>query len=105
MLRAGRLDRRIVIQVATKTRGAAGGESKSWATLATVWAEYKPVRGTEEFRGVERYSEVEVKFLIRHRSDVTPQNRITYGGKTYDIVEVLPVGRNEALEILAKAAA
>ena len=105
MLRAGRLDRRIIIQVATKSTGTAGGESRSWGTLATVWAEYKPVRGSESFVGVEHYAEAEVRFTIRYRNDVTPDNRITYDGKTYDIVAVLQIGRKEALDILAKAAA
>ena len=106
---AGRRDRRIILQVCTETQDSEGFPVKSWATLATVWAAVKFVRGDEKFLNSEKYAEVEVLFTITWRSDVTPKNRISHDGRTWEIMGVVPVefqGKRKAeLEIRAKARA
>lgn len=97
-MEAGKLDRRITIQQATVTRGAGGGETRSWTTLATVWANVRPMSGREFVAGqrtgggttTQQLGEVTTTFQIRYRSDVVEKMRISYDSKTYNIRAVLP---------------
>ena len=102
-MRAGELDRRIVIQQNTPTRNAAGEEVDSWGTLATVWARVSPKRGREFFDARAVQAEAPAMFRIRYRADVTNAMRISYGGNFYDIHSVEEVGRQVATEIFAAA--
>ena len=88
-MEAGKLDRRITIQQATVTRGAGGGETRTWANLATVWANVRPMSG-REFTAGQQLGEVTTTFQIRYRSDVVEKMRVSYDSKTYNIRAVLP---------------
>ena len=104
-MRAGRLDRRIEIQVNSPTLNGVGEEIENWNTLYNLWAEVIPVRGTERYASDQDAAVIEEKFKIRYVTGVTPLNRILYNGKTYDIKGVLELGRREGLELHAKARA
>lgn len=99
-MRAGRMDRRIVLQSVSRTQDAAGEPIETWAALATVWADVSPIRGNERFVDNQEKAERTTRFRIRHRSDITADNRISYGGNIYDIEAVMELGREEGLEIL-----
>ena len=102
-MRAGQIDRRIVIERNTTTDDSLGEPIDSWATLATVWAEVREPRGREFFAGGQRVAEVDTVFIIRHRTDVTAKDRINYDSKLYDIQFIGEIGRTVGLEIMAKA--
>jgi len=102
-MRAGRLDRRIVIQKDTPTRSATGAEKQAWSTLATVWAEKRHVAGGETFRGVQVVAKATLAFVIRHRTDVTTKMRVSYDGELYDIHRIDELGRRDGLIIQASA--
>jgi len=105
-MRAGRLDRRIIIQENTPTQNGVGSEVDSWSDLYVVWAEVIPVRGTERYAGSQDAAVIEEKFKIRYLKGITPKNRILYNGRIYDIKGApLEIGRREGLEIQAKARA
>lgn len=101
-MRAGRLDRRIIIEQNTPTLNSHGDEVDSWATLATVWAEFVPLRGAEKFQSEQTLAQADYRFRIRHRTDVTPKERIKLNGDIYDITAVLEIRRKQGTEILAK---
>jgi len=84
----GRLDRLIVIEQSTPAQDAAGQPIKSWAALATVWAEVIPVGGREVFEARQFGAETVAKFRIRYRGDVTRKMRVVYDGDEYDIAGV-----------------
>ena len=102
-MRAGQLDRRIVIERNTPATDSLGEPIDSWATLATVWAEVREPRGREFFAGEQRVAEIDTVFIIRHRTDVTPRDRINYNANLYDIQFIGEIGRRVGLEIMAKA--
>lgn len=106
-MRAGKLDRRIVIESFTTSQNGYGELIKSWSTLATVWAEVNPKSGREFFASNQRIAEFETVFRIRYRSDITinEKYRISYGGKYYDIKHIAEVGRREGLDLLAQVEA
>lgn len=110
-MRAGKLDRQIVLQRVTEAPdgGGYGEPVKTWATLATVWAWLETLTGRESYgAGQERVSWADVRFTIRARADlaITTKDRVSYGGKTYDILAVqenTTEPRNWVTELLCKA--
>lgn len=105
-MRAGELDRSIVIQAATTTQNAFGEPVETWVkihTADTLPAKVVPTRGSERFTAQQVVGESVVTFRIRWRDDVTTLNRIVYDGRDWDITDVRPLGRREGLEIDATA--
>lgn len=100
-----KLDRRITIQRPVANQNAFGEPIITWTDVDAIWAEKRDMRGMERFAAQQVMAEVDAKFVIRYRSDVTPLNRIVFDGRNYDIASVLELGRREALEILAVARA
>ena len=104
---AGAMDRSIRLQQATETRDSRGGVLKVWpdATLTSVprnvevWAKVQPVRTDETFASAQLRGVELCDFGVRYRCDVTTAWRIVYGGKTYDILSIVEVGRREGLTL------
>ena len=114
-MRAGLLDRKITIQRVQVDRSPSGDVLETWWDLATRWAEYKPVVGTERAGGVQPGAEQQVEFRVRWDQglvDVSPLDRVAYPASAatnsptqikyiYDIVAVHEMGRQEGLRIVA----
>lgn len=104
-MRAGSLDRRIVIQRFTETRDEYNDPVPSWTTLATVWASYEPLSDGEVYRAGETMAEASARFVVRYSSTLAglnPKDRLTFDGDTWQILRVKEVGRRQGWEITAK---
>jgi len=86
--RAGALRESVTIEAYTDTE-TPHGRSNSWATLATVRARVRPLSAGEQYeaRKANRRSAYEV--VIRHRADVTTDDRIVWGAFTLSITGVM----------------
>lgn len=111
-MKAGRLDRSIVIQKKTAvSQDGYGGEVESWGKIHSapyLSAGKTPLGGSERFTADQLIGKETATFQIRFRADVTVTNRILYpisSGKVWDIISVQEVGRREALKIDAVARA
>jgi len=107
-LAAGDLDRRIIIQRATVTKGTHNADVETWIVLARVWAGKKDVSDRERVAAAEVAAEITTRFVIRWSSvveDVGPRDRVVYDGRIYDISAVKEIGRRDGLEISAAARA
>lgn len=107
-LSAGKMDRKIVLQRFTETRDAYNEPVLTWATLATRAASYEPLSDGEWFRASETAANASARFVIRYSAavaDLSPLDRLTFEGLTYEIVNVKQVGRREGIEITAGARA
>lgn len=93
------MNQRVVLLSKGASRDAIGGETVTWTEAATVWAEAKPIRGQEFIALQEAQSELQVRFTIRYRSDVTADWRLQWREQTYEIVGE-PVDVNAARETL-----
>lgn len=100
MISAGQLDQRVTLQSKSVTRGSNGEEVVTWAEVATVWAQVQQLRGKEFFAGAQMQQEVDVRVRLRYRSGVTRDQRLQWNGAPLDIVTVIVLGRNEALELM-----
>jgi SPP1 family predicted phage head-tail adaptor len=101
-MRSYQMDRRIVIETPTETQDSTGAAVATWTTLATVWAEVRPMTGKETFTADQVLGDATSIFIIRYRSDITDKMRISYGGNYYDIRYAREIGRREGLEITAQ---
>lgn len=101
-MRAGPLDRRIVIQSRTMTQNASGAMVESWGTFATVWAQKTDLRGDEFFAARGTHAEVTTRFRIRNLGGLKHEMRISHDGNTYDILGIAELGRGDGFEIMAR---
>ncbi|MFN0133424.1 MAG: phage head closure protein [Phycisphaerales bacterium] len=99
-MKAGELDKRILIQRRVPVRNAHGEEIEGWVDVATVWAGFKRVSGGEDFEAEQRTNKQQVQFKIRYRPGLDPTMTLVYDGERYQIEDVgEPEGsrRREAL--------
>jgi SPP1 family predicted phage head-tail adaptor len=104
-MRAGKLDREIVIQTySTAGVDAYGTPTEGWIELATVRAGVVQ-SGTEEFlRAYGENSEMAIFFRTRFLDGVTTKHRVEYNGSYFNIREVKEIGRRKVLELRCEAA-
>lgn len=81
------LNRRVELQRATIQRDSYGGEVKTWATLATVWARVEVTGVSENFdNDANRAVPIRnAKMEIRYRRDLRETDRVVYDGLAWDI--------------------
>lgn len=82
---AGQMDRRITIQNFSETTDNFGQEVKSFSTLASVWANVVEKVGREGEDGDMISATKKVEFIIRYRTDVDEEMRISYNSNIYKI--------------------
>ena len=99
----GKLNRRIVIQVRTLTKDAAGGRVMTWADSATTWAELVTHRGAESVVADSDRAIESRQFRIRYRAIATDTHRILYQSKFYDIRSITEEGIKTTLLLDAVA--
>ena len=100
-MRSGQLDQLITIEQRSDTVDAAGQPIPAWTTFAaSLPAAYEPARG-REFFAAQALTVVEAaRFRIRWLSGVVPGQRVSYGGKVWDIAAVEPMyGRQRELHL------
>ena len=99
------LDRAIVIQQYTLNsppQNAHGEPDGSWTTLHDTFANARQQSAKEIFLH-GRLAEIDVVFTTRYYSDVDETCRIVYNSKNYGITGIKELGRQNGLEITAKA--
>uniref|UniRef100_UPI003BABB206 phage head closure protein n=1 Tax=Stappia sp. TaxID=1870903 RepID=UPI003BABB206 len=99
-MRAGKLDRSIVIQAYARTGTTpAGAPVMSWSDFATVRAQIVQA-STEEFqRDYGEGGNTAIIFRLRWLDGVTVAHRVTYDGKILNIREMTEIGRRRGLEL------
>lgn len=101
---AGKLDRRIVFERATKVANALNEPVETWATYATVWASRKDISDGEKLAGGQVGASLSSRFVIRSNATtkaITPSDRVSYDGATWSIfgIKETAEGRNRFLEL------
>lgn len=89
-MNAGKLRHRVTIQKKTVVRDTYGGETVTWADVATVWAEVAPIGGREYYGAGQTLAESTFTVTMRYRSDIVPAWRLMHGTKVYEIMVVIP---------------
>lgn len=102
-MNAGDLDQRVQLQTRSVTQDAVGQDVITWATQATVWAQVQALRGREFFAAAQVQQEQTLKVRIRYRAGIDATWRLLWRGVAHDITGVVPVGRQEMLELMCLA--
>lgn len=102
----GKLDRRVTLLSRTTAQDGFGDAAEQFTPLATVWAQVIFNRGSEKLRDgqSQRQAQVEVTFRIRWRADLAREMRVTWGGVSYDVTNVIEIGRHAGADLQAVAA-
>lgn len=91
-MRAGLLDRKVIVQSRTVTQDADyGSEQVTWGTFATVWARFQETGGAEEERNNREFTVRNATVTIRWISGVTADMRLSESdGSVWQIINVRP---------------
>lgn len=102
-MRAGRLKHKVTIESPIEVPDEAGEwEVAIWGVYATRRAEITPLSGTEQFRAQHLDPEVTHSMRMRFVKGITPEMRIVWGDRIFDIQSALNVEeRSREIEILA----
>lgn len=108
MMPAGKRDRRIVFERKTTTRGGLGVKGAvQWSAIDGRWASVRFGSGQERREAAVEGAVQPATFRTladRMTRTITTEDRIGYGGLTYDITGIAPIGRGpEEFEFTAVA--
>jgi SPP1 family predicted phage head-tail adaptor len=82
-----------------------GQPGTSWVNVATINADPRHLRGLESLRSDVTTSVVKASFRVRSNSvtrGITAGMRLVFQNVPYNIIAVLPQGRNDVLDIAAE---
>lgn len=88
-MKAGDLNRQIVIQSRDAGDDDAGQPLQTWTTLVTVWAHVLGATGMGYIKaGVGGVEVNAYSFRIRYRTDLDAADRVVFNGQNFDVKSV-----------------
>ena len=100
--RIGAMRERVTLQTRTPTIGAIGNATFTWADVATMWAQVRPVSARERFVAERLAAEGIYEIVIRWRTGIDPSVRFTWRTRTLNVKQILNTDeRRRFLTILA----
>lgn len=98
-----RLRHKMSLQDEIKTPDGAGGFTRSWKTVADIWAEITPLSGRETFFASRLQSAVSHKIAIRYRKGISAGQRLVYDNRLFNIRSISnEQANNEVIELLVE---
>lgn len=96
----GDLRTQVIIKTRTTTADANGFMVPAWSTLATLWAKWSNVHGSEVWVANAEGAEGAATVTIRYNSSIETTCAVELAGKLYEIVSVDDVmNRHEYMEL------
>jgi SPP1 family predicted phage head-tail adaptor len=77
--------RRLVLEAPTESADGAGGVTRSFAAVATLWATLEPVAARAEVTAERSGQAITHRITIRRRMDVTAAHRFTEDARLFEI--------------------
>ena len=89
-MQSGKLRHRITIQTYTETLQDNGEVTRAWSTFAQRWASWRQVSSTEIENNADAIEgRIAHEFRIRKTDGVTQDMRVSYDGRTFNVVGVV----------------
>jgi SPP1 family predicted phage head-tail adaptor len=102
-MRAGLLRQVVTVESLSTTENDDGTVTESWTSAGTRRALIAPLRGREFFEAAQLGADVTHKVTMRYMSGLTPRHRLTFGGRTLQIVSVLNIEeRDRTMQVMCK---
>lgn len=95
-MRAGRLRRRVTLQRPVSSRDSYGDDVPTWADAFSRWAGIEPTDGSESWLTHQETATQGIRVVLRYDSNtatISPDWRIDWGGKKFDIQFINNVGQ------------
>lgn len=103
MIDPGLLRSRLAVEAPMETDDGAGGVSRSYETIATVWAEVTPVSAARAIEAERTGARVTHRIAIRYFGGITTKHRLRDGDRLFRIVSLRDRdGRKRFLSIEAE---
>jgi len=102
MIDPGRLNRRLVLEEPVEAPDGAGGVTRSFASVATLWAEVAQLAARGEVIAGHLGATVTHRVLVRAGPDITSRHRLRDGTRVFRIVSVREREAGRLLEIHAE---
>jgi SPP1 family predicted phage head-tail adaptor len=88
MINPGQLNRRLALEAPVETPDGAGGVTRSYVTVATLWAAVEPAGAREGVFAERLGATVTHRIVLRFSADITLAHRLRDGARVYRIVTV-----------------
>lgn len=99
----GKLNRRLILEAPMETDDGAGGVSRTFDAVATLWASVTPVSAQEEIEAARLGARITHRISLRFSNDITTRHRFRDGDTVYRIVTLRDRdGRRRFLDISAE---
>ncbi len=99
----GLFKQRITIQSSIESTDGLGQITQEWQDVHHLWAMIKTVQGREYFAAAATQNENTTRFVVRYTTGISPDMRIQYKDRLYDIESVINDDEaNKTLTIVAK---
>jgi len=93
----------VAIQKYTAVCDSFGSEVESWSEVASVWASVETLKGREFFAMQKENAETTVRICIRYRTGISPDMRIKFGDKIYEINAIIDLEeRHTELQLMCR---
>lgn len=90
-VRAGEYRNYITIQTLATTQGSDGSSTEAWTTQISLWAKIHPISGREYYSAQQTQAELTHNIYARYTPGVAPEDRVSWGGRIFNILEVVNV--------------
>lgn len=100
-MQSGKLHQLIQIERQTETISPSGAVQHNWQVIATARAEPVTLSASEFLSGMGDAETRNAVWRIRWIPELTTKDRIRHGSETYDLKEIIEIGRRKALELRA----
>ncbi len=81
----GRLRAELIVEDTIETGDGAGGVSRQWVEVATVFGHVEPVRARVRYGADQRHADITHRITIRHRSDIFRRMRFRRNERIFAI--------------------
>jgi head-tail adaptor len=101
-VRAGFLDRTIIIERVATASGLSGAVLETWSPLVTLRAQLVQSSAEDFQRAYGASSETATIFRTRYFAGITLADRVSYESAAHRLVEIKEIGRRKGLELRCK---
>lgn len=102
MLRAGDLDRQVVLLKPATADSPLGRVDAEPIVIATVWAKVREAQGREWQEGSAVTSSRRATFTLRYRTGLDALTSLQWDGLTWNVIARAEIGRREGIELQAE---
>jgi SPP1 family predicted phage head-tail adaptor len=95
MIDPGRLNRRLVLEAPVETPDGAGGVTRAYSEIATIWADVTPVAARGGIDAASGGATVTHRIRVRAGPAITTQHRLRLDTRVFRIVSVRAHDRAE----------